>query len=394
MTNNKLFRILALGALALGSAACNDAEYDVIDNMIYISEASTAKIKSITMQEDTFTTTLTVRLGQAVAEDVVVNLMLDETLLDEYNAKNETDYMIIPDEYVVLPGQVTIPAGSVSAEAVLLEITPFATSGASYAIPVRIASVSDVAVAEASSHFIFSLIEPLRQAVPCFQWFNAMAAAPVDESWGLDLPNYTLEWWCKMSGFSVNNQALFNSGSGSTELYIRFGDLVYSGDKGYLYNFLQIKTMGSQFDSGDPNETPLSADKWYHFAVTYNASSGQSLLYMNGECVKTLGTEAGASMLIDQFQMVSSGSDYFKDKCEMCQVRLWKTTRSEAQIKANKDGEVRYDDPDLILYLPMNETEGTTLHDVTGNGHDVEVGSLSSASNATQFTRTEYLIAN
>ena len=42
--------------------------------------------------------------------------------------------------------------------------------------------------------------------------------------------------------------------------------------------------------------------------------------------------------------------------------------------------------PDLILYIPMNEGVGTTLHDLTGNGHDVEIGNASQASNAQSVT--------
>ena len=61
----------------------------------------------------------------------------------------------------------------------------------------------------------------------------------------------------------------------------------------------------------------------------------------------------------------------------MCQVRLWKTTRSAAQIQKNMKSEVEYSSPDLIMYLPMSEGPGATmLKDVTGNGHDCHIGSL------------------
>ena len=54
--------------------------------------------------------------------------------------------------------------------------------------------------------------------VPQFTWYNAMKAAPTDEDWNLELSNYTLEWWSKMTGrngvggYTKNNQAIFNSG--------------------------------------------------------------------------------------------------------------------------------------------------------------------------------------
>ena len=199
-----------------------------------------------------------------------------------------------------------------------------------------------------------------------------------------------------MSGFSVNNQAIINSGGGGIELYIRFGDLVYSSGGRYVYNFLQVKTMGSQFDTGDPTSgNGLEADVWYHFAVTYDAATGTSLLYKNGTQIASLVSSVGTPMVIDRLQMISSGSAYFKDECEMCQVRLWKVTRSANQIRKGMYSEVEYTNPDLILYIPMNDGEGaTTLRDVTGNGHDVKIGNLeSSGGNSSDVTWETYTFA-
>ena len=47
--------------------------------------------------------------------------------------------------------------------------------------------------------------------------------------------------------------------------------------------------MGSQFDTGDPTKGKgLEAQKWYHFAVSYDAASGTTLLYQNGTVVASL----------------------------------------------------------------------------------------------------------
>ena len=132
------------------------------------------------------------------------------------------------------------------------------------------------------------------------------------------MPNYTLEWWSKVTsksgngGYTKNNQAIINSGGLGTELYIRFGDLIYSENGSYKNNFLQVKTMGSQFDTGDPTKGKgFEAQKWYHFAVSYDAASGTTLLYQNGTVVASLSSSIGQPMNIDQFQMISSGEEYF-----------------------------------------------------------------------------------
>lgn len=67
--------------------------------------------------------------------------------------------------------------------------------------------------------------------------------------------------------------------------------------------------------------------------MSYDAASGTTLLYQNGTVVASLSSSIGQPMNIDQFQMISSGEEYFPDFCEMCQVRFWKVTRTVNQIR-------------------------------------------------------------
>ena len=53
--------------------------------------------------------------------------------------------------------------------------------------------------------------------------------------WGITVDAWTLEAWVRMDGYKKNNQAIFTSGSGDHEIYIRFGDA------NKPYNYLQIK---------------------------------------------------------------------------------------------------------------------------------------------------------
>jgi hypothetical protein len=163
------------------------------------------------------------------------------------------------------------------------------------------------------------------------------------------------------------------------ELYIRFGDIVYVDQNTgrNMYNFLQIKTMGidANYDSGDPNKNPLKWGEWIHFAHTYDAATGDVVLYMNGKEVNRNNGGAGTVFNFTGCSMFGSGRTYFKDIIEMCQLRMWKTTRTAAQIAKNMKKEVKYDDPNLLFYFPMNEGEGEELHDVTGNGFGLSFGS-------------------
>lgn len=120
MKRISLLKIMAFGVLALVHTACENAKYDVIDNLVYINEASTSKTKELTLTEGTTRTSLTVRLVNIINQTIKANLFIDESVLDAYNKKNETNYKMPPKEYISFPESVTIEAGSVSADPVWL----------------------------------------------------------------------------------------------------------------------------------------------------------------------------------------------------------------------------------------------------------------------------------
>jgi hypothetical protein len=383
---NKLtFNILALGIAAVGLVSC-DPKNDVIENRVYISEAASDYISDITLGDTgtSSTSSITVRLAQPADHDITVNLALDESKLKAYNDRNDTEYQVVPDEYISFSKSVVIQAGETSV-LVPIEVTSFnGESGVEYAAPIAITGAQGIDVTNSSSSYIFSFGKVLKQKVPQFYYANAMSM-----DWGdpVDLPQLTLEWWARVQnpnnngGFTVNNQALF-SFQANAELYIRFGDVVYTVNGRNVYNFLQIKTLGidANYDSGDPNNTPLEWGKWYHFAHTYDSATGKVTLYVNGVERNSSSAAPGTVLTVKGLNMISSGSTYFKDYVQMAQVRLWKTVRSASQIAKNMNKEVKYTDPNLVFYLPMNEGEGDVLHDVTGNGHNVTVGSASNGS--------------
>lgn len=279
---------VTLGALAF--VACDDAKNDVIDNMVYISEGAGESAANDIILGASGTTTeskFTVSLGQPTPTDLKVKLALDPRTLSNYNARNATEFTMIPEEYISFPTEVVIPAGS-SATAVPVTITSFdGEAGVDYAAAIAIVDAGAMHISTGSAGFLYTLGKPLVQKAPTFRYDNAMT---MDLSNSGDINSFTLEWWVRVvnqrgnGGFSINNQALFDfkdkpEGENGKELYIRFGDITY----GYVYNFLQIKTMGidANYDSGDPAKNPLKWGEWIHFAHVYDGATGDVRLYMN-----------------------------------------------------------------------------------------------------------------
>ena len=374
--------IFALGMVVASFTACEDAENDVIDNMVYISEAASASAGEIILGKtgEVSTGVITVRAGQVATKDIKVQIALDNSVLASYNSRNDAEFAMIPAEHISLPSEVVISAGASQVE-VPFTVTSFdGEKGVEYAAPIKVVSATGVSVSAGSGAYIYTFGKPLVQKAPAFCYDSKMNMVWPQQ---YDLTNFTLEWWVRCTnkrgtgGFSINNQALF-AFQANKELYIRFGDIVYADLYGRsLYNFLQIKTMGidANYDSGDPNETPLKWGEWIHFAHTYDAATGDVVLYMNGKEVNRNNGGAGTVFNFTGCTMFGSGQYYFYDLVEMCQLRMWKTTRTAAQIAKNMKKEVKYDDPNLLFYFPMNEGEGEVLNDVTGNGFGLSFGS-------------------
>ena len=355
--------LLACVVLPMILAGCEDADYRVIDNAIYLNEASENGSAKVTVDpENVTTTTLTVRMGQPVAGDVTAVLTIDPSILKEYNEANETSYEVLPEQYFSYDKEIKIQAGDVSAVPSEFKVKPYSNeNGELYAIPVSLTEIQGpVSTIGLSSKFIILLDKPLIQSVPFMNTTNAVKPSK-EGLWGVTTNEWSLEAWVQMDGFDINNQAIFNSGSKDHEVYIRFGDAMIP------YNSLQVKTLGSQVNT----VTLFEKDKWYHLAFVYN-SSGLLSIYINGVLDVTLQTKGGP-VRFDTMNMVSSGS-YFRNNCQMAQVRLWKTAISQTQIQSNMYFAVKPADPNLIGYWKMDEGKGNAFADCTGHGYDLTAG--------------------
>lgn len=350
---------------------CNNAEYDIKDNSVYIAEAATAaKSVTVSMEENGADINLTVRLAVPTSSDVQVEIGTDSKILDAFNATNNTEYIMLPAERFDLPAntKVSIPAGEISAT-VKIHVDNFDTQSKRYALPVILGNVleGDVNKSTAQSKFIYVVAKPLIVSVPIMKGVNGgilVDAATSRRPFGINVAQWSLECWTRMSAYSKNNQAIFNLGSSDHEIYIRFGDA------NAPYNYLQIKTLGGQVQTA----RDLVGGVWNHWAFVYD---GVTLhIYRNGELDVKFDPPApvGGQVRIDFVEMISSGATYFPDECGMSQVRLWKTAISPTQIKNNMYYAVDPVNPNLIAYWPMDEGSGNNFADITGNNYDAVAG--------------------
>ncbi|MCF0256001.1 MAG: DUF1735 and LamG domain-containing protein [Bacteroides heparinolyticus] len=364
MKINKYY-MMACAAWLCAATSCDNADYSVIDNAIYLQEASNtaSTYGKVTVEGDVTHTDLTVRVGQPLNEDVTGSLELDASLLDAYNQTFSTSYEVLPSKYLSYEESFKIKKGETLAEKTAFSIKAYSNNnGELYAIPVRLKVHSgNIATIGDSQSYIILLDKALKQPVPVMDQRNK---ASTGKDMNLTTAEWSIEAWVWMDGFAINNQAIINSGSGkagrANEIYIRFGDAPIP------YNSLQIKTMGSQVNT----VTLFEPNKWYHLTITYDAG-GLVTIYVNGEKDVTLQTKGGM-VNFDRMELVTSGS-WFRNTCKMGQLRLWKKAITPSQIKSNMYLGINPKNPDLMGYWRLDEGKGNVFKDATPNGFDMTV---------------------
>lgn len=147
----------------------------------------------------------------------------------------------------------------------------------------------------------------------------------------------------------------------TTLMGIEGGTLLRFGDFGYG-NKIQAPGYNVENFTFDTNT-------WYHIALTYNAKKQQTILYIDGKeyanYPKYCSLRGGDNWYIGRSYSNGRGLPGL-----LSEVRVWKTTRTQAEIQDNMM-QVDPTNSDLLAYWKMDSAEETRVNDLTGNGHNL-----------------------
>lgn len=354
---------MALGALLL--TGCNDAEYDTLSNQAYILQTNTNANSSLklTVGAEVATTTLNVRLSDVANVESRYRLVYDTAVVNEYNRLNETPYASLPQESFSLSSEeTTIEAGTSVSTPITLTVPPYSealkASGKKYAIGFRLENTSgNASVLPSGSKIVYILDQVVIQPVVVLDQSHYVSQDLVK--------NYPLTEWTVEMNINKhvlytevgrgNNQAIF--GAGPDEIYIRFGDAPIEGNR------LQIKTQGTQMNS----LALFNEHTWYHLAFVCTGT--KLYLYVNGQLDNSMDLP-GKTTNVNSIN-ICSPSTYWLGNATYSEVRFWQRARSQAEI-ANNMYACDPTTPGLITYYKMNEGEGYSFRDASGNGNNAE----------------------
>lgn len=354
---------MALGALLL--TGCNDAEYDTLSNQAYILQTNTNANSSLklTVGAEVATTTVNVRLSDVANVENRYRLVYDTAVVNEYNRLNETPYVSLPQESFSLSSEeTTIEAGASVSTPITLTVPPYSealkASGKKYAIGFRLENTSgNASVLPSGSKIVYILDQVVIQPVVVLDQSHYVSQNLVK--------NYPLTEWTVEMNINKhilytevgrgNNQAIF--GAGPDEIYIRFGDAPIEGNR------LQIKTQGTQMNS----LALFNEHTWYHLAFVCTGT--KLYLYVNGQLDNSMDLP-GKTTNVNSIN-ICSPSIYWLGNAMYSEVRFWQRARSQAEI-ANNMYACDPTTPGLITYYKMNEGEGYSFRDASGNGNNAE----------------------
>jgi hypothetical protein len=154
--------------------------------------------------------------------------------------------------------------------------------------------------------------------------------------------------------------------------------LLRFGDAGFYEEQLQIALNGS-FGGNWPardDAMRLPRGEWLHIALTYDLGSNEMIVYINGRVQSRgiRGTASSVNFARNDFYIGRSFNDNRSFHGEICEVRIWNTVRSQADLNSYRY-EVEPKTPGLLAYWKFDEGEGNIINDATGNGNNLGLAS-------------------
>jgi len=133
----------------------------------------------------------------------------------------------------------------------------------------------------------------------------------------------------------------------------------------------------------------LELNKWVHLAVVYDGTAadnaGKIKIYVNGK-PETLsfpsGTNFPATIAADANTSYIGryhNPDYFKGG-NFDEFSFWNTTLTEAQVRENMTKTLAGNETGLFAYYRFDQSDGTTLYDISGNGYNGTLINMDAAS--------------
>lgn len=372
----KIFLAAVAGILAV--SACQEGDkFDPTKEVIVFGGAEKSPLITMAVDEEVpVVHTFTINATGKLDSDAKIELAIDNSLVDEYNAKNKTNYYSLPENILALDSTyVYINKGKASSapnHVTLKSISNF-EDGKNYMIPVTIKSVSgtNLDVLEAERTIYLRIARTITLSAIDMDNASFSSEFVFDEKLQKELDQYTFEikiYPYRWNGTTPNLSRLcaFKSADDKNSLLYRFGEKT-NGVGDNFDDVLQVKTISGELIANAKYET----NKWTMLSLTYDGSS--IALYNDG--VKDIdNASSGEAFTFGRIELGMAWTSYGSAQLyhgRVTEIRVWDRALSSSEIKGGLCG-VPANSEGLVAYYKFNETSGSVFKDATGHGYDMD----------------------
>lgn len=370
MKINKLFAtLLATAALAAG---CQKSQ-EYFDAVYFTGTESS--ILSNRYIDGPSSLAVSVTSSRKMTYPVDVAIAVDEAALNAYNAEYGTDYRMLPEgSFTLSSDKVTIEAGSAVSERLEVDITSMDDFefGALYCLPLRIVGTSDGTAVLASSAVQYIVLNQLiktRGVNLQGSWHIGMESM-FEKPELNNLPACSMEIRMYANGWSNLSHGISSLIGVEENFLLRIGDVSIGGvdePRSILNAAGHVATLSAL-------NNPLQLGRWYHVAVVDDGATMR--LYIDGAECGSLNTAGGKAINLgfayqgSVFSVGRSANDYRRFNGWVSEARVWRRALTPVEMVNNQC----YINPataeGLIGYWRLDEAEGRTFKDLSGNGYD------------------------
>jgi hypothetical protein len=327
------------------SLSCQKAPQKV--DAIYIAQSAITPEVKLKLDGSIGTTTITAESSKPVSEDVNVTFSIDNSLIDEYNRKMSSNYVLYPaDQYSITNnGNVKITKGMVTSDNLTITVNNWSgyDDAKKYMIPIVMTQATGAQPILTQSNTAYIIIDKTIQTP---------AVVGNIEIPKMNLANDALNEFTVEGRFNFINATNFvGQVDWSTTIctpfnlqFLIFSQNAREGDK----------IMAIRFPDASFLMTSVLIDvkKWYHFAITYSA--GNIKLYLDGILI--------GSKTVTGLQNSSYTLGY-ANRMAFSEYRVWSKALTQSHIQQNvciTDA----NNPDLLAYWRFNQLDtepGSTI---------------------------------
>ena len=288
-----------------------------------------------------------------------------------YNATYGVEAQPLPEELCVIESPVaTIEAGGNRSNAVTVSFVNLETldRDLTYVMPIEVTDVQgiDVLPSKSTTYFVFKGASLINVVADIAQ--NYLPVYWTSTDLVRSMQTITVEALIRVRDFGtvdgLKGEAM------STIFGIEGSFLVRIGDSGFPQNQVQLVNPNGNFPDGN-SSLGLPTGEWVHVAVVWDATTGDRIIYTNGEEVAHDYSASGSVNLTTNCYIGYAWNDQRWLEGEITELRVWNVQRTQEEIASHFYEVNPAEVEGLVAYWKFDEGAGKAIHDYSGNGNDI-----------------------